>query len=76
MSVLSYDDLMRFVESRRREAMKIAFLARAMCGRGGGRRSVEDSLKLSMLALEQFKELIEVVSWSRSAMGERVLRIR
>lgn len=70
--VLNLSDLERIVEEKRREALKIVAYTRLIYGKGTGRRSIVDSLKLGFLAKSIVEDFIDTSEYSTS----RVLRLK
>ncbi|KSW10709.1 hypothetical protein CF15_07950 [Pyrodictium occultum] len=73
--VLDYAYVEELARRRRREAARLSAALRQRGEARRGRRSLQDSLRLAMLAVESSQLLVEVVEWGRA--GERrVLRLR
>lgn len=73
---LRYNDLKKLASMKRREAMRVALSLRQKIKRPRGRRDISDTLRLAMLAIRSLDQYIEVISWSRDVLKERVVRIR
>ena len=73
--VLEYTVVERLARSRRREAVRLSLLLREAGKLQGGRRSLEDAIRLAEIAVDASRSMLEVVAWGR-AWGERVLKLK
>lgn len=71
LRVIRLEDLESFWRFRK-ELLKLSLLTRPSHVRRRVRRSIEDSIKLALLAREASELFLEVISWR----GRRILKLR